>query len=105
MVGLTWAYVKGQFRASLVWPRHEAMKDRDFIDEPEAERGKVVGTVFTSRENHELEIRVAPESPDDIGRRYPAFTDSSEGFDAFTPRAVLKIRSNRKLDRGRLWET
>jgi hypothetical protein len=99
MVGLTRANVKGEFRASLVCSRHEALEDRDIVDEPQAESCEVICSVFGSREYHELQIRVAPQSPHHISGGNPAFAYTTEGFDALTSWAMLEIGSYRELYR------
>jgi hypothetical protein len=100
LVGTARANVEGQFRASLLWPRHQVVQYRNVIDERQAESRKVVSTVFGSGHDHDLHVRVEEQSPVYIGSCDPAFANSSESFDDLTPRPVLKVLSDGKLDRG-----
>lgn len=100
MVGTGGADVERELRAPLVGTGDEALKYRDFIDEPHAERREVVGAVFRCGQHHEFEVGVLPEPPDDIGRRNPRLAHASEGFDDLSPRPMLEVQGDVELNGG-----
>lgn len=100
MVGPCGANVERELRAPLVGTGDETLKDRDFIDEPHAERREVVGAVFRCGQYHELEVRIQAQPPDDIGRRNPRLAHASEGFDDLSPRPVLEVQGDVELNGG-----
>lgn len=100
MVGPCGANVERELRAPLVGAGDEALKDRDFIDEPQTERREVVGAVFRCGQHHEFEVGVLPEPPDDIGRRNPRLAHASEGFDDLSPRPMLEVQGDVELNGG-----
>lgn len=98
MVGPCGANVERQLRAPLVGAGDEALKGGDFVDEPQAERREVVGAVFRCGQHHKFEVGVLSEPPDDIGRRNPRLAHATEGFDDLSPRPMLEVQGDVKLD-------
>jgi len=81
------------------------LQDGDVVDEPQAERGEVVGPVLGCRQHHELELRVHTQAPDHEGRRNPALAHTTEGFGHAAARAVLEPAGDVELDRGGVGQT
>ena len=101
MVGPCGANVERELRAPLVGTGDEALKYRDFIDEPHAERREVVGAVFRCGQHDEFEVGVLPEPPDDIGRLgTQRLAHASEGFDDLSPRPMLEVQGDVELNGG-----
>lgn len=98
VVGAGGADVERELRAALIGAGDEALQDGDFVDEPHAECREVVGAVFRGREDHELEVGIAAQPPDDVGRRDPRLAHAPEGFDDFAPRPMLEVERDVELD-------